>query len=536
MSDFGDDDPYTVDRGYKTDSYIMAVSGTFVESEEPRTFEEPEFRPRPVMPVTTGKELLLEEPQRDYGALGPDDVEYYRTSSFWRTCRWSCVVCCILLLILLILLTVYSLLIAPRCIEHQHEWWEKAVVYEIWTPSFRDSDADGKGDFIGVAQKLKNIRRLGVSTLYIRPFLSHSDSDGAAVDDFDDVAHDLGNLKEAVDLIEQAHSYGFKVIIDFPVSATSLTHPWFIKSSQASAEENRGFADFYFWKKNYQPNEFISSYGSNGDVYYHIENKPDLAVLNFKEPNVSRSIQKSIFDWIQRGVDGFHLRYVDYLARTQDGKFPNWNGIVKALTDTRKTIRTKIMERDDLRDRKVFFYASMDNIGEMEKLRLGQKAGLDAVLNSELLKIAVGNRICEKTPDSISDCTNEVIGDILQFYQSADDIWPMWQFGDADTERLASRTRSRLQAELLQMVQLLLPGTPIVYYGDMVGAKEVKAMVRVDLLPSVDIPNIPARGANSSSNSNSDGTPPLRILSPPIRQDMFRQRRTRGSPKSDENQ
>ncbi|CAD5218239.1 unnamed protein product [Bursaphelenchus okinawaensis] len=50
----------------------------------------------------------------------------------------------------------------------------------------------------------------------------------------------------------------------------------------------------------------------------------------------------------------------------------------------------------------------------------------------------------------------------------------------------------------------------------------------VDLLPSVDIPNIPTRGPNSSSNS--DGTPPPRILSPPIRQDMFRQRRTRDTP------
>jgi hypothetical protein len=27
MSDYGDDDPYKVERGYKTDSYILAVQG-----------------------------------------------------------------------------------------------------------------------------------------------------------------------------------------------------------------------------------------------------------------------------------------------------------------------------------------------------------------------------------------------------------------------------------------------------------------------------------------------------------------------------
>jgi hypothetical protein len=60
---------------------------------------------------------------------------------------------------------------------------------------------------------------------------------------------------------------------------------------------------------------------------------------------------------------------------------------------------------------------------------LGEKAGLDGVLNSELLRIAVGNKICEKHPDSVADCANEVIGDILQFHsENRDHVWPLWQF------------------------------------------------------------------------------------------------------------
>lgn len=47
-----------------------------------------------------------------------------------------------------------------------------------------------------------------------------------------------------------------------------------------------------------------------------------------------------------------------------------------------------------------FFFASMAHVGENDKIRLGDKADLDGVLNSELLRIAVGNKICEKHPDS----------------------------------------------------------------------------------------------------------------------------------------
>jgi glycosidase len=107
----------------------------------------------------------------------------------------------------------------------------------------------------------------------------------------------------------------------------------------------------------------------------------------------------------------------------------------------------------------------MAHVGESDKIKLGEKGQMDGVLNTELLRIAVGNKICERHPDSIADCANEVIGDILQFHNERK-VWPLWQFANAQTERLASRTSSRLQAELLLMVELLLPGTPILFYGD----------------------------------------------------------------------
>lgn len=73
-----------------------------------------------------------------------------------------------------------------------------------------------------------------------------------------------------------------------------------------------------------------------------------------------------------------------------------------------------------------------------------------------------------------------IVGDILQFHnERRDRVWPLWQFSNAETERLASRTSSRLQAELLLMVELLLPGTPILFYGDELGVQNAQDAVSI---------------------------------------------------------
>jgi glycosidase len=54
------------------------------------------------------------------------------------------------------------------------------------------------------------------------------------------------------------------------------------------------------------------------------------------------------------------------------------------------------------------------------------------------------------------------------------------RLGNAQNERLSSRTSSRLHAELLLMVELLLPGTPILYYGDELGVQDAQDTVTID--------------------------------------------------------
>lgn len=50
--------------------------------------------------------------------------------------------------------------------------------------------------------------------------------------------------------------------------------------------------------------------------------------------------------------------------------------------------------------------------------------------------------------------------------------WPTWVLGNADVRRTASRLGTSL-IDGLTMVQLLLPGTPISYYGEEIGMEDV---------------------------------------------------------------
>ena len=49
------------------------------------------------------------------------------------------------------------------------EWWKKAVVYQIYPMSFKDSNGDGMGDLGGVLEKVDYLKKLGVDIVWMTP-------------------------------------------------------------------------------------------------------------------------------------------------------------------------------------------------------------------------------------------------------------------------------------------------------------------------------------------------------------------------------
>ncbi len=49
------------------------------------------------------------------------------------------------------------------------QWWRDAVFYQVYVPSFTDSDGDGLGDLQGVRSRLGYLELLGVDALWLSP-------------------------------------------------------------------------------------------------------------------------------------------------------------------------------------------------------------------------------------------------------------------------------------------------------------------------------------------------------------------------------
>lgn len=76
-------------------------------------------------------------------------------------------------------------------LNEEPEWFRTAVFYEVLVRSFRDSNADGTGDFQGLTEKLDYLQWLGVDCLWVPPFFTSPLRDGGY-----DVADYTGILPE----------------------------------------------------------------------------------------------------------------------------------------------------------------------------------------------------------------------------------------------------------------------------------------------------------------------------------------------------
>lgn len=53
--------------------------------------------------------------------------------------------------------------------EHDPSWWRDAVIYQIFVPSFKDTNGDGYGDLRGIIDKLEYLVELGINILWLSP-------------------------------------------------------------------------------------------------------------------------------------------------------------------------------------------------------------------------------------------------------------------------------------------------------------------------------------------------------------------------------
>lgn len=125
------------------------------------------------------------------------------------------------------------------------KWLDNAIFYEIYPQSFKDSNADGIGDFQGIIEKLDYINELGCNALWINPcFESPFGDAGYDVSDYCSAAPRYGTNEDLKRIFTEAHKRNMHVLLDLVPGHTSVEHKWFKESMKAKRNE---YSDRYIW-------------------------------------------------------------------------------------------------------------------------------------------------------------------------------------------------------------------------------------------------------------------------------------------------
>jgi maltose alpha-D-glucosyltransferase/alpha-amylase len=374
-------------------------------------------------------------------------------------------------------------------------WYKDAVIYQLHVKSFFDSNNDGIGDFPGLLQKLDYIASLGVNAIWLLPFYpSPRRDDGYDISDYRGVHPDYGTLADFRRVVAGAHARDMRVITELVINHTSDQHAWFQRARRA--KPGSAARRYYVWSDHddaYADTRiiFVDTEKSNWSwdpvaesYYWHrfYSHQPD---LNFDNPRVLREVLSIMHFWLDLGVDGMRLDAVPYLVEregTSNENLPETHAILKQL---RKALDEYAPGRMLLAEANQWPEDAQEYFGDGDECHMAFHFPL---MPRMYMAIAQEDRfpisdIIRQTPEIPANCqwaiflrnhdelTLEMVTDKERDY--------LWQTYAADRRaRLNLGIRRRLapllehdrnRIELMNMLLLSMPGTPVIYYGDELG-------------------------------------------------------------------
>ncbi|MGQ0563165.1 MAG: maltose alpha-D-glucosyltransferase, partial [Gemmatimonadota bacterium] len=374
-------------------------------------------------------------------------------------------------------------------------WYKDAIVYELHVRAYRDSNADGLGDFQGMTSKLDYLEDLGVTAIWVLPFYpSPWRDDGYDIADYTSVHPAYGTTRDFKEFLAAAHDHGLKVITELVINHTSDQHPWFQRARKAP--KNSALRDFYVWNDNadrYRDariifKDFESSNWAWDPVarqyYWHrfYSHQPD---LNFENPAVHKALFRVLDFWMRMGVDGMRLDAIPYLYE-QEGtnceNLPRTHEFLKRLrkhVDDRFHARMLLAEANQWPEETVPYFGTGDECHMSFHFPVMPRLFMAIRMEDRFPIIDIMDqtpRIPDNTQWAIflrnhDELTLEMVTDEERDYMYrayASDLRARINLGIR--RRLAPLLgNDRRTIELMNCLLFSLPGTPVLYYGDEIG-------------------------------------------------------------------
>ena len=385
---------------------------------------------------------------------------------------------------------------AHRGLEHDPQWYRRAVFYEVMVRSFYDSDGDGVGDIPGLISKLDYLEWLGIDALWLPPFYTSPLKDGGYdVADYRQVLPEFGTIEDFQELVTQAHARNMRVVMDLPINHTSVDHEWF---QQSRSDPDGPYGDYYVWSDTDQIRQQIRVIFTDTEVsnwafdserrqfFFHrfFSHQPD---LNYHNPRVHEEVREIARFWLAMGVDGFRLDAIPYLYESDEGsgesepetheflrnfrtfiddEFPG-RVLIAEANQWPKEVAAYLGTEENPECHMAFDFPIMPRI--FYALRSQQTSSLNEVL-SETTDVPTGAAwgVFLRNHDELSlEMVTDEEKQALYGWYAYD---PRMRANVGIRRRLAPLLdNSRKELELAHGLLLSLPGSPFLYYGDEIG-------------------------------------------------------------------
>jgi maltose alpha-D-glucosyltransferase / alpha-amylase len=376
-------------------------------------------------------------------------------------------------------------------------WYKNAIIYCLSVESFMDSDGDGVGDFRGLARRLDYLHGLGVTAIWLMPFMaSPGRDDGYDVSDYYAIDPRYGTLGDFVEFTHGAKQRGMRVLIDLVVNHTSDQHPWF---QSARSDPGSPYRDWYVWSKRRPKHTHKGmvfpgvqkatwTYDEAAKAYYFhrfYKFQPDLNTAN---PQVRAELLKIIGFWIQLGVSGFRMDAVPFVIAAKGaevGLEPDTDfGMLRAFREFmqwRKGDSVILGEANILPKEAMRYFGDdgdriqmMFNFHTNQRLFYGMATGDAGPLAEALDETRVdyataqwGNFLRNHDELDLGRLEPEERRAVFDAF-GPDPSMQLYERGIR--RRLAPMLKAdRRRLELAYSLMFTLPGTPVMRYGDEIG-------------------------------------------------------------------
>ncbi len=327
------------------------------------------------------------------------------------------------------------------------EWAANKVVYQIFPSRYAASQPVDKelwykapitftdnlhGDIRGIIDHLDYIRDLGIDVIYLTPIFKSDSCHKYDTIDYYQIDPSFGTAEDLRELVQKAHQYGIKVVLDAVFNHTG--RDFFAFKDILENKEKSKYLDWYFIDKFPLDNE--SGQAPNFKCFGYYSGMPK---LNLKNPEVEKYVTDVACYWLKEcDIDGWRMDVGDEISHYF------WKHFRRAV---------KAVKKDALIIGEIWHYAGDFLEGDE----------WDTVMNYPFYLNLI---------DLLAD---EKIG-VSRFIQNLGYMkgrlnkkcYPlMWNLIDShDTARFLHLCNNKQKQHLAAAFQLLMPGMPMIYYGD----------------------------------------------------------------------